>query len=478
MADLNEKQKAILEAAKKKKSSSGKTDRTVYREDWLADYAGKVGKTNVLDLIAGYIKEQDPELTKDVAGVQSKNVPGSYGKADWWGVPALRKDFQKRHKWYLDEYKKEHGVEWFPYLDQYKDKKGLLRSGAVEDFQNAFNKRAEEHGLKPYFDKSEGFDVDALWGQHTYSAPDFNELPEEPAKTPKGPVIEPSPEPYKPSTIAPNVVNTPWWLQDVINTAAAVGNRAGIKKYMPWAPPIHLRTPRPTFYDPTRELAANAEAMKIGTEGAGLFSGPQTFSSRFSRMQGEGAKNAANILANYHNKNVGVANQFEAMKTDILNKADMLNADRARKLYDQTTIANQQFDNAKRQANNEIRENYVNAITNRAMAQTLNTLYPHYQVDPMTGGFTRFDKGSRSTPTKPQSLSEQLAEVKTIAAENNMDVKDVLDYMGKGRTQDRRRDEMSEYNDPDNLSAEDQMRMEYMRQRGLVNFGPYGGYRT
>ena len=48
---------------------------------------------------------------------------------------------------------------------------------------------------------------------------------------------------------------------------------------------------------------------------------------------------------------------------------------------------NQQFDNSKAQARQELRKHYINAITNRAKTQALNTLYPNYQVDSSSGGY-------------------------------------------------------------------------------------------
>lgn len=196
--------------------------------------------------------------------------------------------------------------------------------------------------------------------------------------------------------------DAPFWLQDEINIGAATANRLGLKKYMPWAPKVEPHVPRPTFYDPTRELASNAEQMKIGTEGAGLFSGPQAFNSRFAQISGQGAKNAANILAKYHSMNVNEANRFENIKAGIYNQADQFNANSAQRLYDQTTVANQQFDNSKRKAFDEMRGAVVNAYTNRAMAQTMNYMYPHYQIDPSSGGFTYGYKGSDILP-KEQS---------------------------------------------------------------------------
>jgi hypothetical protein len=140
------------------------------------------------------------------------------------------------------------------------------------------------------------------------------------------------------------------------------------------------------------------EAANIVTQGLGAFSGPQALSSRASQIQGQTAKAAADILGKYNNLNVGVANEFELQKTSILNQAAERNASLATNLYDKVTIANQQFDAAKTASRQNVLNNYVQAITNRANTYNLNTLYPQYAVDPTSGGIIDFTQGAPITP--------------------------------------------------------------------------------
>lgn len=286
--------------------------------------------------------------------------------------------------------------------------------------------------------------------------PEAKELEEAKKKT------SPGPQRQEVGPYTRGRVDAPWWIQDVINTAAAAGTRAGLKKYLPWAPKVNLQTPRPTFLDPTRELAANAEQMVIGTQGAGMFAGPQAFNARFSGIQGQGAKNAADILSRYHNQNVGLANQFENLRTDVYNKNNQLNAGVAQKLYDQTTVANQQFDNAKRQANNEIRKSYVNALTNRAQTQTLNTMYPNFQVDPMSGGMLDFYKGS---PVTPQMTQGDIDNINDLTSQG-WSRADALKFYGYGSDKDRDNINI-------NQNPEFNAYMQQMQRMGNPQFG-YG----
>lgn len=189
-----------------------------------------------------------------------------------------------------------------------------------------------------------------------------------------------------------------WWLQDTINTMGAFGDLMGIKKYMPWSPRVNLEEPRPTFLDPTRELAQQSEQANIAIQGLAGFAGPQELSARASSVQGTGAKAAADTLSRINNANVGIADQFEMKQVDIRNQESMANQAAQQKLYDSNIIANQQFDNAKLAGRNLLRKYYTNAITNKRKTQTLNNLYPQYAVTPADGGSPAFKGGKKIIP--------------------------------------------------------------------------------
>jgi len=213
-----------------------------------------------------------------------------------------------------------------------------------------------------------------------------------------------------------------YWLQDTINTTGAFGDLMGLKKRMPWAPGVDLEEPRPTFLDPTRELAANAEQANIQTQGMAQFAGPQALSSRSSGIQGQAAKNAADVLAKYNNANVNVANQFELKATDIRNQESMLRQATSQRVYDQTTMANQQFDNSKLAMRNNLRNQYTNAITNRWKTDAMNQMYPDYAVDPSVGGRMHHTPNSRNPSPTTGEMTRQ--EAMDWCKQNNPSAKD------------------------------------------------------
>jgi hypothetical protein len=194
--------------------------------------------------------------------------------------------------------------------------------------------------------------------------------------------------------------NAPWWLQDIIKTAGAVGDKARIKKYLPWQATAPVALPDATFYDPTRELAANAEQANIANQAAAAFTDPRQLAAQQAATQGLAGRNAADIMGKYNTMNVGLANQVSQQNASIMNAANQNKANMDTQLWDKYTIANQQFDNSKNQARQQIRQSYIDAITNRANTANLNSMFPQYAVDPSSGGFTYFKNPKALDPTK------------------------------------------------------------------------------
>ncbi len=176
------------------------------------------------------------------------------------------------------------------------------------------------------------------------------------------------------------------WLQDKINMGSAFGDMMRNKKYMPWETGVDLQEPRPVFLDPTRELAANSEQANIASQAASTFAGPQGLNSRLSQIQGQGSKNAADILSKINNQNINMANQFEQLGTNTRNQESMANQAMRTRLFDKNTVANQQFDNSKRAFRHNFKDGYNTALTNKWKTDALNQMYPNYQVDPRSGG--------------------------------------------------------------------------------------------
>ncbi len=273
----------------------------------------------------------------------------------------------------------------------------------------------DSHGMHTYDGKAIS-PVDEIFGNTTAGQAvlpkdlDKDLTTEEVEWTPDG-VVD-TPEGLKvPPQGAPNA---DFWLQDVVKNWGAFSDRARISKEAPWQGQAAVKLADPTFFDPTRELAANAELANIATQGAAMFAGPQAYNARSSQIQGQAAQNAANILSQYNQKNVGTANQFEMANTQIMNQAAQQRSQLATQLWDKNAILNQQYKNSKNKAIENQRQSYIDALTNRAQTQALNSLYPQYNVDPMSGGFLDFDKGRAldANAANSKTITDSFARIK------------------------------------------------------------------
>jgi len=277
----------------------------------------------------------------------------------------------------------------------------------------------DSHGMHTYDGKAIS-PVDEIFGNTTAGQAvlpidlDKDLTTEEVEWTPDG-VVD-TPEGLKvPPQGAPNA---DFWLQDVVKNWGAFSDRARISKEAPWQGQAAVKLADPTFFDPTRELAANAELANIATQGAAMFAGPQAYNARSSQIQGQAAQNAANILSQYNQKNVGTANQFEMANTQIMNQAAQQRSQLATQLWDKNAILNQQYKNSKNKAIENQRQSYIDALTNRAQTQALNSLYPQYNVDPMSGGFLDYDAeaGRRrkleATQSQNKTITDSFARIK------------------------------------------------------------------
>lgn len=194
---------------------------------------------------------------------------------------------------------------------------------------------------------------------------------------------------------------SPWWLQDIIKISGAAYDLFDIRKYKPYKATYAPYVPEPTFYDPTREIAAIQETAGMAADVTrGMGASAQSLGARMAALQGTAAESIANTMGRYNNLNVGVANEFAYKKADIMNEAALKNQMFTKQYIDEFNTLNQNYDNAKRMARGNLRQAYIDGITNRAQAQVLNQLYPNYQIDPATGGFMVFNRGNDMIPNE------------------------------------------------------------------------------
>lgn len=369
--------------------------KSVYDEEFLKKLLDLRKNNNASLALPKYL--QDVNALKEnisVPGKQKGTGNNIYGKMNW-SSPEMMNDFKTRNAWYLKQN---------PNFDPAK-------KTDVLDFQKKYNERASGLGLGNYLQE------DSKFGQYTYSVPNLD-MPEgttTPAATGNGTSDNFVAGPVDVNHLnmaAKDPENAPYWLQDIIKTAGAFSDLSRIKKYLPWMAPTNAYLTDPTFYDPTRELSANEEQANLASQTAGTFAGPQSLNARLSEIEGQSLRGAADILGKYNNLNVGVANQFEMNNKQILTNAAMKKSADTMDLYDKTVLANQSFDNARMAARTNLRESFMNALTNRGKTQALNSVSSQYKVDPTSGGLVKFNKGKPLTgETHQKALEDKFNEL-------------------------------------------------------------------
>jgi len=200
---------------------------------------------------------------------------------------------------------------------------------------------------------------------------------------------------------------TPFFTQDILNLANAISEKANIKKYLPYAEVPDVFLPEATYVSPERALAANQESANMIYNAASTLGTPQSLAATAAIASGLQMANNANIVAQNNAQNVGIANQFDMTRNNMLNNAEANRSNIHTNLYDKTVIANQQFDNAMRMAQRNIIAQFNNAWTNRGNAETMNNMSPYFYIDPLT--YTTYRK-ENNDELKPNERKDMLDE--------------------------------------------------------------------
>lgn len=230
---------------------------------------------------------------------------------------------------------------------------------------------------------------------------------------------------------APRNVDAQWMTPDKINFYGAMKDKSRIKKFMPWAPRTELEVPTMTYLDPTRELGQQSEYANLMAQQLGQFTGPQAFASNMSGIQGTGAEQAANTLSRINNANVSASNQFAQNASNIRNQEQGINQAAAQKLYDQNTMANQQFLNAKIAADQNVRQAFGTGWKNASNLALTNALYPQYDIDPRSGNVW-FQGGKDAVPTYSNNIAERASELVSQGWDQKIAYQMAKDEYGQG----------------------------------------------
>ena len=380
-------------------SSNSQTQPTMYKGGELPKAQnGYTFKTST-DAFGNPIRVTTDNEMSDVEIMQRSRPGEGFGKK----VQNVAK-FMEVHSWYFNQLSDEEKTKFI--TDAQSGKESPIIKKFQKDYNDKLKAEAKARNLSEEqtqkiieevgFTETGPRKLDGKFGAFTSSRPFFDFTPVTPPDDKDEPKDEPK-DKLKANAVDRGDINVPdiqgvrapdvadWTAPDIYNFRGAIRDKQSIKSYFPYADRFSPEFMDPTMYDPSRELAAQAEQANILTQGMGQFVGPQALSARASQVQGQGAKGAADILSKYNNLNVGLANQVDAQNAQLANQAQQYNQAKAQELYDKGVITQQQRDNANRQADAVIRQGFAQGWKNASDIAMLNANQEQYKVDPFTG---------------------------------------------------------------------------------------------
>jgi lysozyme family protein len=197
------------------------------------------------------------------------------------------------------------------------------------------------------------------------------------------------------------------WLQDVNNLNTARRNMLSERRYFPYAPKIPNTLADAVYLDDTRQQQQIAGRSRGVIEALGAFSGPSRQASMASVISGQAGDQAANVAATMGNANAQIANQLEQFNSQMQLRGNMLNAELAKNLFDETTTTLDTYDEKMRRYRslNTLLEN--NLLTNAYRTKAMNKMNPLFQIDPSVGGDFEFMPGVSAAMFDPNNFVGQ-----------------------------------------------------------------------
>jgi hypothetical protein len=191
-------------------------------------------------------------------------------------------------------------------------------------------------------------------------------------------------EPGKPQFAADDWLVNPW-AQDVMNLGNLVNTSLSRKKYLPHSYPIDFANPDVLYHDPARAVATTNEQSGMARRANTAFAGPQS-TYRNTGIAGKTWAKNLDTIGQYENMNVPIGNAYYDKVWEADRIQTMSNADRMQRLFDQNTIANQQWDNTKVADRRNITDARIQMLTNMMETQAWNQQFPNFNTQPGIGG--------------------------------------------------------------------------------------------
>jgi len=397
--------------------------------------AGRGGRQDTYDYVAAwaqkylenskqgkYATELPPTMTDPNLRTRVKTqgaIPGYKGAFGDQEIINNFNEFKKRHNWFfknypnltIEEFLKDHGVG---------------KNGIIEKFQQAYNTKAAEYGLPEYFTKDgpQGTKLDAVYGEHTYSAPGFNPAPE-PVVPTEEPVKEP--EEIEIPEVEETRRNVPyaWFPQDIINLGVAASTK--IPRMKTFYEPLQFRTPDTAYLRENYSPMLAAEAT--GVQGALAYAQKPAAFAMTSALAGKTAAEAAKHNLDIANLN---AEKYDRASTQAATIANA-NAEYNSKLKMQDFDARQLYERDRIMAQNKKRAEIAKAIntgiTNAASIYNLNQINQQYAIDPRGGGLVTYVNPKMLKPDENAIMDAKYQEFKMWQDNTDLTDEQIINIM-------------------------------------------------
>lgn len=377
----------------------GRMDYMKYNQDMWDEYSKLAEEGKILPDVPQINFESEEDRKRNTVQGERPGNPNVYGDRDWNKGQEFE-DFKRRQKWFFDQ-----NPNFNP-----------NNRADVAKFQNEYCKRAAQFGMKNCHFLSKGpsgTGYDGKFGEHTWSAPGFNEAPvkqEQPKLTIPPAENKPQPPIQTVPLEQPVIPNRglEFYPQDLANMFGVIAQR--IPRPKTWNAPLLFNAPDVAYITP--DYSPIMEAANISTQGINAYGSRQSADASLSAIQGKGARQAADHNLQVANMNAGIYNQWQQAVSNTVNANMQYNAAQKQMTFDATEAYKADVIKAKNKKLADMINMGNTALTNAVETYNLNQLYPHYQISPGTGGTAYFNRGEALKAQQNANYSKKLQEYK------------------------------------------------------------------
>lgn len=172
----------------------------------------------------------------------------------------------------------------------------------------------------------------------------------------------------------------PNFLGDALNLL----QMAQLKKFTPFEPAPQAIIPSTVFMDPTRAIAAQQELAKTASESAHLSGNSKAARANAALYQGQAGSQAADVISQYANQNVGIANQANQQAAAITNELMSRQANRLAELNKANFLSDRDYQREMSKLQSEYVGRQQQQHDTNVKTTWLNKTSPYFDIDPVT----------------------------------------------------------------------------------------------